>query len=152
MPKIIIQNLNNQELSIKNEALTLLDAIHSNDIDWMHACGKKGRCTTCKAIVIEGIDNISPITAVEQKYLDNKKLATNERLTCQCKITGDVIVQIPEESELPQGKPRGISSQKKAFVYNSEEEPRDIKPNGLISLALRVNSLTSNMLTDKICL
>ncbi len=104
MPKIVIQNLYNKEVFIHNEEETLLDTIHANDIDWMHYCGKKGRCTTCKAIVIQGQNNLSPTSEAEQKYRSMKKLLEDERLTCQCSVIGDVIVKIPEKNKFPHMK------------------------------------------------
>ena len=101
MPKIVIQNLDNKEIFIHNDDISLLDAIHNQQIDWMHACGKKGRCTTCKAIVLEGNEHLSPLTSAEEKYLGMEKLKNNERLTCQCKINNDIIIRIPEASKFP---------------------------------------------------
>lgn len=104
MPKIVIQNLFNREVIIHNEEKTILDTIHENDIDWMHACGKKGRCTTCKMIILQGEENLSPISAAEQKYFDMNKLESGERLSCQCKAWGDTLVKIPAESKFPHMK------------------------------------------------
>ena len=101
MPKIVIQNLNNKEIYLHNEDKSLLDIIHKNEVDWMHACGKKGRCTTCKAIIIQGEENISPISEAEDRYLKLKKLKNNERLCCQCTVSGDLIIKIPDESKFP---------------------------------------------------
>jgi len=101
MPKIVIQNLNNKEIYLNNEDKSLLDIIHSNDIDWMHACGKKGRCTTCKAVVLDGTKNLSSISDAERKYLKLNKLKEGERLSCQCKVIGDIVIKIPEENKFP---------------------------------------------------
>ena len=101
MLKIVIQNLNQKEIFNSNEEKTLLDTIHDNGIDWMHACGKKGRCTTCKCIIIDGFDNFTPITEMEQKYFAAGKIKVGERLSCQSKITGDVIIRVPDEYKFP---------------------------------------------------
>ena len=34
----------------------------------MHACGAKGRCTTCRLQVLAGQENLSPLTAAELRY------------------------------------------------------------------------------------
>ena len=99
MPKIVIQNLHNKEIFIKNENKNLLDIIHENYVDWMHACGGKGRCTTCKVQVLEGLDNFSPETPAELKYRKMKRLSDNERLSCQCQISGDVLVKVASENK-----------------------------------------------------
>lgn len=100
IPKIIIQNLNNKEIFIHNKDKTLLDTIHDNGINWMHACGKKGRCTTCKVIILQGEQNITPISEIEQKYLSIKKMDIGERLSCQCNVIDDVIIKTPNECKL----------------------------------------------------
>jgi 2Fe-2S ferredoxin len=67
----------------------------------MHACGGKGRCTTCKFRVIHGITHISPPTEAEMKYLKSGQLAEDERLSCQCYPMGDVKISIPPLNRLP---------------------------------------------------
>lgn len=99
MPKIVIQNLHNKEIFINNENKNLLDIIHENYIDWMHACGGKGRCTTCKVQVLEGLPNFSEESQAELKYRRMNRLASNERLSCQCQINGDIVVKVAPENK-----------------------------------------------------
>ena len=99
MPKIIIQNLQNKEIFIKNENKNLLDIIHENYIDWMHACGGKGKCTTCKVRILKGIDHFSPESSAELKFRNAKRLGPNERLACQSKIFGDILIAVAEENK-----------------------------------------------------
>lgn len=102
MAKIVIKNL--QDTTIKSTEIdrSVLATIHSNYIDWMHACGGKGRCTTCRMIVVKGIDNLSPPTDFEQKVINLGKLAENERLACQCKLLKEEIqIEVSQENKLP---------------------------------------------------
>ncbi|MEO9803312.1 MAG: 2Fe-2S iron-sulfur cluster-binding protein [Reichenbachiella sp.] len=99
MPKIVIQNLHNKEIFIRNENTNLLDVIHENYVDWMHACGGKGRCTTCKVQILDGSECFSPETPAELKYREAKRLLANERLACQCHINGDVLVKVAPENK-----------------------------------------------------
>lgn len=102
MLKIVIQNLQRRELSSSHAGGKVIDLIHQNGIDWMHACGKKGRCTTCKIIVHSGMENLSPLTEREEIYRDLGKLKPNERLSCQAKIMGgELTVRVAEENKLP---------------------------------------------------
>ena len=103
MPDIIVQNLYNKVVrhSYNDNSKSVLDILQEQGLDWMHACGAKGRCTTCKMAVITGMENISPESAVEQKYLEQGKLAQNERLTCQCHPTGDIIIRVPQSGKMP---------------------------------------------------
>ena len=96
MPKIVIQNLHNKVIFEKDDTMTLLEIIHQNQVDWMFACGGKGRCTTCRAIVTDGWNNFSPETETEIKFRNIDKLKPNERLACQCSIHGDVRIKVAE--------------------------------------------------------
>lgn len=101
MAKIQIDNLFGKTIDIDNAGRTLLQHFHDNMLDWMHACGGKGRCTTCKVIVVNGMENLEPLTAAELRYVNLKALKSNERLSCQAKVTGDVVVSAPSEYKLP---------------------------------------------------
>jgi 2Fe-2S ferredoxin len=101
MAKIVIRNLFSKILPVENTQKTVLQHFHDHQLDWMHACGGKGRCTTCKIIVVQGINNLSPYSEAELRYKALKALKTNERLSCQTKITGDIEVLAPEEYKLP---------------------------------------------------
>ena len=101
MPQIIITNLFNKTLNLDQKKRTLLEAVHSQGLDWMHACGGKGRCTTCKVKVEQGMDQLSQLSVAEQKFTEKSLLTTGERLACQAVITGDVIITIPDENKFP---------------------------------------------------
>jgi ferredoxin, 2Fe-2S len=100
MVKIVIENMARKEVTGKAGSLALR-LLHENYVDWMHACGGKGRCTTCKMIVINGADALSTLTDVEVRYRAAGELAATERLACQTKVTGNCIVRAPEEYKLP---------------------------------------------------
>ncbi|GAB3199251.1 2Fe-2S ferredoxin [Pontibacter aydingkolensis] len=101
MPMLTVQNLS--ELKVKvGEGQTLLKAIQAAGMDWMHACGGKGRCTTCRIIVVQGMEHLGPLTEGEKRYRSNHRLKDNERLTCQCTLeNGDVTGKVPEQTKLP---------------------------------------------------
>lgn len=101
MPDIVIENLNNIKLTADNNAKNVLEIIQNNYIDWMHACGSKGRCTTCKMQVLIGMENLSSLSKFEQQYRKAKKLEEDERLTCQTKLLGNIVIKVPESSKLP---------------------------------------------------
>ena len=101
MVKIIIENLGQKELVISDSSKSALQHFHTHFIDWMYACGGKGRCTTCKMIVLKGAENLSSQTSAEKKYREEGLLSENERLACQVRITGDVCVRVPDDCKLP---------------------------------------------------
>ena len=100
MPKITIISLN-KEIFCLDKTQTVLGAIHEHSIDWMHACGAKGRCTTWSMIVVKGIENLNEFTKHELFYKSRALLKENERLACQSKVTGDIEILVPESGRLP---------------------------------------------------
>ncbi|MCH7413362.1 (2Fe-2S)-binding protein [Belliella sp. R4-6] len=102
MLKIIIENLNHKEIISSESNRKVIELIHENYIDWMHACGKKGRCTTCKMIIEEGIENLSPLTDREEIFRENERLKLNERLTCQAELkSGTLRIRVAEQNKFP---------------------------------------------------
>lgn len=101
MVKIIIENLGQKEVPVDRTDLSALRHFHANQVDWMHACGGKGRCTTCRMIIMRGTDALGPLTASESKYRKAGLLLTNERLACQAIVQADLVVRVPEDTKLP---------------------------------------------------
>ncbi len=101
MPTITITNLYNREIFGASAEKTVLTLIHENQIDWMHACGAKGRCTSCKMIVEAGISKLSALTPPEKQYLKEGKLRSNERLSCQARATGDIKIKVADINKFP---------------------------------------------------
>lgn len=56
----------------------------------MMNCGGYGQCGTCAVEIVEGMENLSPRTDVENKLL--KKKPANYRLACQTLVNGPVSV------------------------------------------------------------
>jgi 2Fe-2S ferredoxin len=101
MSKLIIRNLANTIVPVTIPGKSLLKHIQDAYIDWMHACGGKGRCTTCRMQVLEGMENISPLSAAELKFAGLGRLKNTERLTCQCYGHGDIVAEVPLACQLP---------------------------------------------------
>jgi ferredoxin len=57
----------------------------------MMNCGGYGQCGTCVVEIVEGMENLSPRTAVEERKL--KKRPENCRLACQVVVNGPVTVR-----------------------------------------------------------
>ena len=53
-------------------------------------CHGLGQCGTCAMKVVEGMENLSPRTEVENKLLAGEPEET--RLSCQCEVLGNVCV------------------------------------------------------------
>lgn len=99
--RLVIKNLNNKELDLSSCNASLLQCLLQSGLDWMHACGGKGRCTTCKVRVLSGMENLTPISPAEKRYQQQQLLGQEERLSCQVRATHDLVVEVPKESKLP---------------------------------------------------
>ncbi len=101
LSKLVIENLNNKEILITRSDISLLQQIFESGQDWMSACGGKGRCVTCRVKVLEGMQNLSPLTERELKFRVDNRLKINERLTCQIQLNGLLRVKVPHSCQLP---------------------------------------------------
>jgi len=99
MPKVTFLP---DEISIEvRQGLTLFNAAIEADVDLESQCGGKGGCALCKVIVRDGDDQLSEMKWEEQVHLGNVYHVTHERLACQSRVMGDVVVEIPEPIERP---------------------------------------------------
>jgi ferredoxin len=69
---------------------TMLELCVEADIPMETACGGFAACNSCRVLVLEGGDNISPIEPEEAAFLD----APGQRLGCQAAPTGSVVVRL----------------------------------------------------------
>ena len=56
----------------------------------MTNCGGAGQCTTCVVQIVEGLENLSPRTDLENRKFKNKP--DNYRLACQTVVNGPITV------------------------------------------------------------
>jgi len=91
MPSINFQNDRLVEATDPN--CTLLQVSLAAGIPHVHACGGNARCSTCRVMVHEGLENLSPRNPAELKLALRKGLESNIRLACQTKARGDAHVR-----------------------------------------------------------
>ncbi|MEO7988433.1 MAG: 2Fe-2S iron-sulfur cluster-binding protein [Chryseolinea sp.] len=101
MAKITIRNLNAREIVVQDFSRPALIQFGLHQLDWMHACGGKGRCTTCRFKIIDGADHIAPLTKAEEQYREQDLLQDNERLACQAIVLDDIVISVPDDCKLP---------------------------------------------------
>lgn len=104
MVKIVIENLGQKEVEVSRLDWPVLRHLQANQVDWMQACGAKGRCTTCRMKVLQGIESLAPLTPAEIKYRKAGLLLKDERLACQAVAKGSLVIHVPEDSRLPHMK------------------------------------------------
>jgi ferredoxin len=75
-------------LHSKKEEHSLLQRILDLKIPISHSCGGNGTCGTCRLIVIEGAENLSPREDHEIEFAESRGFSDTERLACQCHLIG----------------------------------------------------------------
>jgi adenylate cyclase len=71
-----------------SEGQTILEASLSAGIPLFHVCGGKARCSTCRVLIIEGAEYLTPPNAREKVLKDQMYFPPNVRLACQSSLTG----------------------------------------------------------------
>ena len=74
---------------------TILTASLRADIPHAHACGGKARCSTCRVLVLEGVEMCGPRTPPEEKLAEQLHFGENVRLACQTTVHGDLSIRRP---------------------------------------------------------
>ena len=88
----------------------VLTAARQLGVDLDSVCGGRGICSKCQITPAYGEfpkhgitvakDALSEWNAVEQRYDDKRGLKPGRRLGCQAQIIGDVVIDVPPESQL----------------------------------------------------
>lgn len=90
----------------------VLDAARSLGVDVDSVCGGRGLCGRCQVECSEGDftkhaikstpDNLSPFNETERKYGERRRkpLEEGRRLSCQAKILGDLVIDVPSTSQV----------------------------------------------------
>ena len=89
----------------------LLDAARSIGVDVDSVCGGRGLCGRCRIVCMDGDfakhairsrpGNLSAVNEIEARYSERlRQLAHNHRLSCQATILGDLVIDVPPESQM----------------------------------------------------
>src|SRR6202051_3386758 len=88
----------------------LLAAARTLGVDIDSVCGGRALCTRCQVLIAEGefakhnvrssAQNLSAMSAAEHKLAARKVLAAGRRLSCQARVQGDVVVDVPASSQV----------------------------------------------------
>jgi adenylate cyclase len=76
-----------------SEPETILQALLRSGIPHAHVCGGKARCSTCRLLVLEGLENCSPRTPKEQRIGEKLRFPPHVRLACQTRISGPIKIR-----------------------------------------------------------
>jgi len=88
----------------------LLDCARRLGVDIDSVCGGRGICGRCKVSHPKGHfdkfaitsqpENLTPLSENENRYDAKKGLAPDHRLSCSAKLQGDVVIDVPPESQV----------------------------------------------------
>ncbi|MEO1452730.1 MAG: ASKHA domain-containing protein [Pseudomonadota bacterium] len=88
----------------------VLTAARQLGVDLDSVCGGRGICSKCQvspgygAFPKHGVtvaqDALSPWNAVEERYDQKRGLAEGRRLGCQATVNGDIVIDVPAESQV----------------------------------------------------
>ncbi|CUH53751.1 ASKHA domain-containing protein [Shimia marina] len=111
----------------------ILTAARQLGVDLDSVCGGRGICSKCQITpsygefpkhgVTVSEDALSDWNAVEQRYDDKRGLTKGRRLGCQATVQGDVVIDVPAESQVHKQ------------VVRKRAEVRDITLNSTVQLA-----------------
>jgi uncharacterized 2Fe-2S/4Fe-4S cluster protein (DUF4445 family) len=87
----------------------VLQAARALGVDVDSVCGGRGICGRCQVTQVEGefakhgivsrTNHLSAFSEVEQAYAVRKPMQAGRRLSCTAKILGDVVIDVPAESQ-----------------------------------------------------
>jgi uncharacterized 2Fe-2S/4Fe-4S cluster protein (DUF4445 family) len=125
----------------------VLTAARQLGVDLDSVCGGRGICSKCQitpsygefskfGVTVEE-DALSPWNNVEQRYKDKRGLIDGRRLGCQARIEGDVVIDVPPESQVHRQVVRKraeardiVMNPSTRLFYVEVEEPDMHKPSG----------------------
>ncbi len=110
----------------------LLQAARTLGVDIDSVCGGRGICGRCQVLVAEGefakhgvrstAQSVSAVSEVELRYASRRGLTAGRRLSCSTRVQGDVVVDVPPESQVHRQ------------VVRKDADAREIKLNPVVRL------------------
>jgi len=72
---------------------TILNASLRSGIPHTHVCGGHARCSTCRVMLVEGLEQCDPRNEIEQKMADQLHFDPAIRLACQTTFSGSIALR-----------------------------------------------------------
>src|SRR3954466_729380 len=91
--KIIYQESHGRIVLNQEPGGTILEASLANGIAHYHACGGKGRGTTCRGLGVDRAASLLPRTDAELRLARSRSWPDEIRLACQARLAGGVTVR-----------------------------------------------------------
>ena len=88
---IISFSKNRASITVAND-VNLMKSLLDNGVPVASSCSGEGVCAKCRVKIILGKDNLSTPNLVEADLVEIHDLNSNERISCQTRITGDITI------------------------------------------------------------
>ena len=99
---------------------TLLHASLRASIAHAHACGGNARCSTCRVLIVDGLEHCAPPNDKETRLAERLHFGPDIRLACQTTVSGDVelrrLVLDAEDLEIVGSSPRSVGEEKEVAI------------------------------------
>jgi adenylate cyclase len=76
------------------KGMTLLEMSRRSQVPHPSACGGRGRCASCRVLILTGAETLAPPSGLEQKMLARIRAPQRVRLACQIKPRSNMSVRI----------------------------------------------------------
>lgn len=93
MPKVTIKT-DNKTIEVPDN-YALIDMCEDHDTSILFGC-RDGACGACMVRIISGAEHISKMKDDERDFLETMAAEPNERLACQCRVSGDVVLEVSD--------------------------------------------------------
>ncbi len=120
----------------------VLAAARALGVDIDSVCGGRGLCGRCQVLLAEGefakhgvtsrAEHLTAFSEVEARYGERKPLAPGRRLSCSAQVLGDVVIDVPPDSQVHRQVVRkaaeavAINLDPVARLYYVEVQPPDM--------------------------
>jgi ferredoxin len=93
MPKLTIKT-DNKTIDVDQDA-AIIDVCENEETSILFGC-RDGACGACMVRVVTNPQNLSKMEDHERDFLETMAARDDERLACQCKVLGDVTIEVSE--------------------------------------------------------
>ena len=93
LPKVEIVT-DNKTIDVA-DGYAMIDMCDDHDTSILFGC-RDGACGACMIRVLDGAEHLSPMQDDERDFLETMAAEPDERLACQCRVSGNVRIEVSE--------------------------------------------------------
>jgi len=115
---VIVRYASGQQVAVPQGA-TLLEASWLGGIPHASVCGGRGRCSTCRVRICDGLELLAPVQEPERRVLQRIGVPPNVRLACQTRpeTSVEILPLLP-----PQQSASVPAGSRAAYTYGQERD------------------------------